>query len=79
MLCNHIVILSLLSSCSILVNEVVIELQEKYLESKKEPKEEHLESKKELLLKQFLTFLNTLIISYSSEASLPLILVSLSK
>ncbi|KAK8794083.1 hypothetical protein WA171_003209 [Blastocystis sp. BT1] len=89
-ICNHIVILSLLSSCSTLVNEVTVELQEKYLESKKESKEKHSESKKEskekhseskieLLLKQYIAFINLLIQSYSSEASLPLILVSLSK
>ena len=83
-------ILSLLSSCSTLVNEVTVELQEKYLESKKESKEKHSESKKEskekhseskieLLLKQYIAFINLLIQSYSSEASLPLILVSLSK
>lgn len=72
-------ILSLLSSCTVLVNEVSVELQEKYLESKKESKEEQSESKLELFLKQFIAFINLLIQFYSSEASLPLIIVSLSK
>ena len=71
MFTNHVVIISFLKFCGVLVNDVLID-EKKILKEKKE-------SKAELLLSRFIQLLNCVIPAYTQDTSLLPIILALSK
>ena len=71
MFTNHVVIVALLKSCGVVVNEVVVELN---TSSKKDEM-----SPKERLLSLIIQFINCIIPSYSQDQSLLPIILAFSK